>query len=297
MNPELVVLPARFAVPRRRYERLHTEADGSAGPLRHATSVMLVRDRPGDGALEVFVLRRVAEMSFAGGMTVFPGGGVDDRDRDPADRAGEPATDGPSSTTLRRAAVRETFEETGVLYAGPTPTTMLADTTGLSGARSRLASHETDLTTVLAASGLVARADLLVPWARWITPELMPVRYDTRFFVAAVPPGQEPDGDTSEAADAGWCTPAAALAAWSDGERTLMPPTWAVLSELGERAEGADVATVLAAATDRDLRPVLPQFVDDRSEGTEEIRMGVPRHALATRDQAALGGTPWAGTP
>jgi 8-oxo-dGTP pyrophosphatase MutT (NUDIX family) len=260
---DTALLPAAFGFPRRRYDRLLGEWSAPAA-LRDATSVLLVRD--GDRGLEVFLLHRVAEMAFAGGMTVFPGGGLDARDRDPDDPDDERA--------LRRSAVRELFEETGVLLAGPTPTSTVEHTAALAGARASLTAGATDLTTVLAEAGLVLRDDLLSPWARWLTPELMPKRYDTRFLVAAVPPGQEPDGATSEAAEAGWATPADALVAWSAGERSLMPPTWAVLTEL---AEHRDVASLGAEARGRRTDPVTPVPVP----GDDQVRLGVPRFALS----------------
>ncbi|OLT19945.1 hypothetical protein BJF78_10335 [Pseudonocardia sp. CNS-139] len=182
---------------------------------------MLLRDRPdpppGRTPLQVFLQRRAAGMAFAGGMTVFPGGGVDAADRpdpdrwtgpDPAwwgERLGVPAE---QAGALVSAAVRETFEECGVLLAGPDVPDGAADL------RADLVAHRRTLAGVLRDAGLVLRADLLRPWARWITPESAPRRYDTAFFVARVPAGQDADAHTTEAVEATWWHPAER---WSTG--------------------------------------------------------------------------------
>ncbi len=164
-----------------------------------AATVILVRDAP---HLEVFLQRRVAGMAFAGGMTVFPGGGVAAEDRLPASWDGRPpawfaerlACDEELATAFVRAAVRETFEECGVLLAGPGTTSPTE--------REALVERRRTLDEVLTDAGLTLRADLLRPWARWITPEVSPRRYDTAFFVAAVPEGQAADARTTEAVEA-----------------------------------------------------------------------------------------------
>lgn len=232
---------------------------------RDAATVALVRDAA--TGMEVFLLHRVAGMAFAGGMTVFPGGGVDPRDAETdlmwvgpqpgwwAERLGCPQS---TARALVCAAIRETFEECGVLLAGPTPDTVVADTSGYGPARAALVARELSFAQFLAAEGLVLRADLVRPWSHWITPEEEPRRYDTRFFVAAMPRGQIADGVTTEASDAGWQRPPDAIAEWRNGTRTLLPPTWVTLSEL---EACADVAGVLAAQ--RNIEPVMPTIVRD----------------------------------
>jgi 8-oxo-dGTP pyrophosphatase MutT (NUDIX family) len=153
-------------------------------------------------------------------MTVFPGGGVDPQDAS-ADVAwaGPPVSwwaerfgvDESRAKALVCAAVRETFEECGVLLAGPTADTVVADTSGYAQARKQLESRELSFSEFIANEGLVLRADLLRPWANWITPVGESRRYDTRFFVAAAPEGQTADGETSEAASVAWQTPEEAL--------------------------------------------------------------------------------------
>lgn len=213
---------------------------------------MLVRDAP---HLEVFLQRRVAGMAFAGGMTVFPGGGVADDDRVPTGWAGSPPSwfaerlrcDDALAAAFVRAAVRETFEECGVLLAGP----------GAAPAHEReeLVARRRTLDEVLAAAGRTLDADLIRPWARWITPEASPRRYDTAFFVAAVPDGQEADAHTTEAVEATWWTPADALAGAERDELALMYPTLTALEEL---ARFPDTAAVLAAADERVIEPITP---------------------------------------
>lgn len=106
--------------------------------------------------------------------------------------------------------------------------------------------------------GLVLRADLVRPWAHWVTPEPEPVRFDTRFFVAALPSGQRPRQIEGEADRWHWMRPAEALARHADGEMRMLPPTSFTLAEL---TEYPDVASVMAAAAARDVRPVLPQLI------------------------------------
>ena len=150
-----------------------------------------------------FLLRRTAELEFAPGAYVFPGGSVDARDADPGvgwagpgpGRFRRPArrAAGPGPA-LVCAAVRETFEESGVLLAGRRTTTLVRDSATLAADRHALLAGSASLTEVLARRGLVLRTDLLTPWARWITPEASPRRFDTWFFAAALPPGRYASG-------------------------------------------------------------------------------------------------------
>jgi 8-oxo-dGTP pyrophosphatase MutT (NUDIX family) len=263
--PEEMVLPGSL-VP-----------EDFAGPParpRDAATVVLVRD--GGAGLEAFLLRRVAGMAFAGGMTVFPGGGVDPRDADTSVAwSGPPPSWWASrfgcsvelATALVCAAVRETFEESGVLLAGPSASSVVADTGAFAAARAALVARELSLAQFLAAEGLVLRADLLRPWANWLTPVEEPRRYDTYFFVAVLPSGQRADGATSEASDAAWQRPAEALADWKAGRRALMPPTWVTLAELDELGT---VSAVLSSS--RAVSKVIPKLV---REG-DVLRVVVP---------------------
>jgi 8-oxo-dGTP pyrophosphatase MutT (NUDIX family) len=253
-------LPTELVLPE---EFLGTEmADPPVTPKNSAT-VMLVRDVA--GGIEVFMLRRVVGMAFAGGMTAFPGGGVDPRDEDTsvAWHGPEPARwarrfgVGPGlARALVCAAVRETFEESGVLLAGPDASQVVSDTRPYASARQELVNREVSLAQFLADAGLVLRADLLRPWANWVTPAAERRRYDTRFFLAAVPAGQIADGATSEAEDAGWLRPTDALEEWKQGTRRMLPPTWTTLAELEECATVAE-----AMSRERTIAKRLPRVI------------------------------------
>ncbi|MGH3424401.1 MAG: NUDIX hydrolase [Nocardioidaceae bacterium] len=232
---------------------------------RDAATVVLLRDS-GDGP-EAFLLRRVNAMAFAGGMTVFPGGGVDNRDSEKAVAWAGPqpgwwaevfgCSEG-MARALVCAAVRETFEESGVLLAGPDAGSVVADGGHYGEARAALVARELSLAGFLADSGLVLRADLLRPWANWVTPEPEPRRYDTRFFVAELPEGQRADGATSEADRAQWQRPDDALDAWKAGRCGLLPPTWTTLSELSGFGNVRE-----AMAVRREFDKVIPKVIRD----------------------------------
>lgn len=233
---------------------------------RLASTVMLLRDD--EGPLEVFMLRRVAQMEFAASMHVFPGGGADPRDAEDelpwagptvAEWAELLRTDEADARMLVAAAVREIFEETGVLLASPArdprePARI--DPDEARGLRRALVAREVGFGQVLLERHLVLRSDLLRYRAHWITPVVESRRYDTRFFVAAVPAGQDPDGDTTEADQSGWTRPQALLDAFADGDVMLVPPTIVCLEQL------AEVSTVRAALEqDLPIAPVMPEFV------------------------------------
>jgi glyoxylase-like metal-dependent hydrolase (beta-lactamase superfamily II)/8-oxo-dGTP pyrophosphatase MutT (NUDIX family) len=239
---------------------------------------MLLRDT--DAGPEVFLQRRVKAMEFAPSVSVFPGGGVDERDMrvDPARWQG-PA---PSwwaerfgcaeglAAALVCAAVRETFEECGVLLAGgPGGTALEASAEQLAAARSELVDSRGALPDVLAEHDWVLRADLLRPWSNWITPEIEKKRYDTRFFLAELPEGQRADDGTTEVTEAGWYRPTHALDEWKADRIELLPPTWVTLEQL---AELTDVAAGLRVGDGRTVDPVMPKV---RRDG-ERIMLTLP---------------------
>lgn len=207
-------------------------ADSGAEPATPRLAATVVLLRPGPAGIEVYLLRRAASMAFASGMYAFPGGAVD-----PGDYEGEALAPGWAERLGRpeveaqavvRAAVRELAEETRV------------------------------------------RVDAgdLVPWTRWITPEFEPRRYDTYFFVAAVPDGQDPADVSGEADRTEWVRPAAALDRMANGDILMLPPTSVTLGEL---ADHDSVDSVLAAAADRDAAsPVVPRIETD-SDGTSRL--------------------------
>lgn len=224
-------------------------------PARPAATVMLVRDTEAEG-VEVFLMRRHRAMEFVGGVVVFPGGGVDDRDRDAdIDWHGPPPTwwaqrfgvDEDLALALVCAAARETFEESGVLFAGPGGPSgepgIVSDASVYAQARAALADNSLSFGDFLRSQGLVLRADLLRPWANWVTPEQERTRrYDTYFFVAALPEGQRADGENTESDRSGWATPRRALDDFAGHRSFLLPPTWTQLDSLA----GRTVADVLA---------------------------------------------------
>lgn len=232
---------------------------------KDAATVVLLRDT--DSGMKAFLLRRVVGMAFAGGMSVFPGGGVDRRDADTAVAWTGPDAQWwasrfdcpvPLARALVCAAVRETFEESGVLLAGPDAQSVVSDTRPYAAARKSLVDREFSLAQFLADAGLVLRADLLRPWANWITPAEEPRRYDTKFFIAALPAGQRADGSTSEADHAEWRRPADAIDMWKAGERGLLPPTWMTLADLAESTCVADAMTA-----DRTISKIIPKVIRD----------------------------------
>jgi len=217
-----------------------------------------------DSAVDVFMLRRVASMAFAPRMMVFPGGGVDPRDADPdlpwagptpEEWARTLVADEATARELVVAAVREVFEECGVLLAGADVDSVVGDVSGAQwqAERAALLSHEISLSQMLIRRGLVLRSDLLRARARWITPEFEPKRYDTRFFAAMLPAGQIADDRTSEADHADWADPAALLRDYASGSALMLPPTVVCVEEV---AAAASVAELLAA--DGSMAPITP---------------------------------------
>ncbi|MGL5826514.1 MAG: NUDIX hydrolase [Nocardioides sp.] len=253
---------------------------GPAEP-RNAASVVLVRDGPlpGPAALEVYLLRRHLDMAFAAGAAVFPGGGLDARDQQAgeywhdhwvgpgpgqwADRLGvEPLV----ARSLVVAAVRETFEESGVLLAGASSNTAVADTSAADWERARLAlvAGEISLVEVLADRGLRLRSDLLSPWSCWVTPADLPRRFRTWFFLAEVPAGQRTRDVSTESVEALWWSVRDALIAARDGRIEMWPPQYLTCGELAGAASTNDA---FALARDRELSGAFPpaRFAGDHA--------------------------------
>ena len=265
-------LPSHFAA------RAREVLGGNVAPVtpRDAATVMLLRPASaGHGAaggaagtgLQVYMLRRRSSMAFAAGAYVFPGGSVDASDDDAGIAwAGPDAAEwgrlldaAPGlARTLVCAAVRETFEESGVLLAGPDAGTALAATEDEDWEEDRrqLLAGSLSLAQLLHRRGLVLRSDLLRPWARWITPVTEERRYDTRFFAAALPAGQIARDVSGEADETAWLEPGAALEAAGRRDIALFPPTAVTLGEL--RACGT-VPAALAAR--RRMTALIPEVM------------------------------------
>ena len=259
----------RLPLPPHLVEQARAYADGSAVPAepRNAATVVLLR-QSGAGP-EVYLLRRQASMAFAGGMCVFPGGGVDPRDFDhavawagpePAGWAARLGVDERMARALVCAAVRETFEESGVLLAG-TPDAVVGDTTGdeWEADRQALEARELSLTGFLGRRGLVLRSDLLGAWAAWTTPVFEPRRYRTWFFVAELPSGQVTRDVSSESTSVQWLPVADAVAGVERGDLFMMPPTYLTCLDV---AQFASPAAALVEAGGREVDMFTPSAVE-----------------------------------
>jgi len=240
---------------------------GEVAATRDASTVVVVRD--GVDCLEAYLLRRQQSMKFAPGMYVFPGGGVDKADANtdvpwagaaPAEWASRFNCAEDIARGLVCAAVRETFEESGVLLAGPDEHSVVADTSGPEWQAARLAleAHEYSFAEFLLDKGLVLRTDLLGAWAHWITPAFEPRRFDTRFFVAVLPEGQDVGHLAREADRAEWAPLTEVLAAVDSGETAMLPPTHITCRELASLS----AEDVLEAAARRRIFPIAPELVE-----------------------------------
>lgn len=225
---------------------------------------MLLRD--GQRGVEVFLMRRVTQMKFGAGMHVFPGGRLDARDADTSvPIVGTPDLrvsqgDVALARELLVCAVRETFEESGVLLA--------------SGAEVLRAASDANRMTVEAGGSLAALlndhqmsipADDIPIWGHWVTPEFQTRRFDTRFYVVELPDGQEPKDVSGESDGAIWVRPEDGLRQRYAGEMPMMIPTATTLSEL---TKFSCVADVLTEARRRVIQPLLPFQDPDTSQWT-----------------------------
>lgn len=271
--------PARVALPRWLVEHAATFADSGRSPAvpKLAATVILLRPAadPRGGAFEVYAVRRAATMAFAAGMYAFPGGGVDPSDSDafidwsgpgPREWAQRLALPPGAAQAVVCAAVRELFEEAGVLLAGAGAEHVLGDLSepAWEAARADLEARRRSLTGWFGEAGLTLRADLLVPWVRWLTPEFEPRRYDTFFFLALLPESQQPREVGGEADHTLWITPADALAL------PMLPPTLHTLRELSRYA---DIGGLVAAAAGRDLSAPVKQTFEVQ-DGAGFLRLG-----------------------
>lgn len=243
-------------------ERLAEDPATKPVPTRPAATVMIVRD--GAAGVEVFLLRRVQTMKFAPSSMVFPGGGVDARDAADLHWAGPgpvywAARLGCNEHEARKlvvAAIREVFEECGVLFAsyGENGPLVRASDGPWAEARQALLAREVSLGELLRRHRLVLRSDLLRAHAHWTTPESEGRRYDTRFFVALMPEAQLADGLTTEADQSGWFRPEQILADFEAGRVLLLPPTIVCLENLAAATSAEEL--FLAQPVIRRVMPV-----------------------------------------
>jgi 8-oxo-dGTP pyrophosphatase MutT (NUDIX family) len=233
---------------------------------RLAATILLVRD--GRAGLEVFMVQRHHQIDFATGAMVFPGGKVEEADADP--RLGGPAELAADARTVRAAAIRETFEECGVLLARPRGGGELVSAARLAELEARwrdeLARDDASLPDLVLGEELELAFDRLVPFAHWVTPEMVPKRFDTHFFLAAAPPDQVALHDGRESVDSVWITPQAALAEAEAGRRTIIFPTLMNLNLLGLAASVDDALARARRAPVVTVRPTLARTPDGKPE-------------------------------
>ena len=225
-------------------------------PVRLASTILLLRD--GAAGLEVFMVVRHHQIDFASGALVFPGGSLDPEDAAlAADAVRGAAVDGldVAARAFRVAAIRETFEECGVLLARPRGSAALVD--GARCARLVAGAARRTFADMLADEDLVLALDLLTPYAHWITPPVVPKRFDTHFFLAAAPPDQLAMHDGGESVDSVWINPGQALREQEAGNYTIIFPTRLNLRMLDA---STSVADALAAARARKIVTVLPEL-------------------------------------
>jgi 8-oxo-dGTP pyrophosphatase MutT (NUDIX family) len=254
---------------------------------RPASTILLLRDSaatrgPEDnarGEIEVFMMVRHYEIDFNSGALVFPGGSVDKGDQEiiarPELYSGGEGFDA-SALSFRIAAIRETFEESGILLARPRGSKALVDAKRAAeieaASRSALCDGKTTFLKVLTDNGMMLALDELVPYAHWITPEGMPKRFDTWFFLAAAPPEQAGAHDGKESTDSIWVSPREALAGGESGRFKLPFPTTRNLIKLGKQMS---VKAALDDARGKPIVSVMP--VMTRLNGGRQLR--IPREA------------------
>jgi len=250
-------------------------------PPRDAATVVMLRD--GAQGLEVFLVKRHGLSDVLGGAYVFPGGKLDPADCDTAHHAhfdrnaqamrtalAEADTEEHIACGLFVAALRETFEESGVLFATGVASTQAAD------------GSTQDFHTRLAAKQLTLHTSAVQPWTRWITPRMPSVsskRFDTRFFIAAMPEGQLAAHDNVEATESAWLQPRTALQQYWDREIELAPPQIMSLAQLSRHAT---VASALAEAGSRPPPVILPEAFNENGERTI-CYPGDPAHPVTHR--------------
>ncbi|CCD87225.1 conserved hypothetical protein; putative NUDIX hydrolase [Bradyrhizobium sp. ORS 285] len=251
-----------------------------AAAVRPASTVLLLRDSAAAREIQLFMMVRHHQIEFNSGALVFPGGSVDKGDQEIAGNPELYAGDeglGVEALGFRIAGVRETFEESGILLARARGSGTLIDAASAREieAAHRLALCESKISfrEVIEAHGLVLALDALVPYAHWITPEGMPKRFDTWFFLAAAPPDQLGAHDGRESTDSIWVSPREALAGGEDGRFKLPFPTTRNLIRLGKQPAVADA---LAAARAMDIVTVMP-IMTKTADGGRELR--IPREA------------------
>jgi 8-oxo-dGTP pyrophosphatase MutT (NUDIX family) len=233
--------------------------DGTRVHPVDAATVILLRDAP--TGPECFMVRRPIKSDFAADVFVFPGGKIDPADRPTGEQEGE-ATE----HALRVGAIRELFEEAGVLLASRdgTPLRLEDDEAErFAGLRRQVLDGEVDFRDMVRLEGLNLALDDLVPFSRWITPEGSPRRYDTRFYLACMPEAQTPLHDARETVASVWISPSEALRQYEKGD---FPLVFATEKHLERMARFSAMQDLISGITPADLAPVMPRVVRDGDE-------------------------------
>jgi 8-oxo-dGTP pyrophosphatase MutT (NUDIX family) len=228
---------------------------------RPAAAIVLMRPHT-QGGIEVFMVRRHVRNEFAPDVFVFPGGSVKHEDREAERAPGLCGPVPPGPTTLgsgfRVAALRECFEEAGVLLArqGERVLAIGRDAVERFAAyRTGLHTKSLDLVAIVRAEGLMLATDELLHWAHWITPESFAMRFDTHFFLAAMPEEQEAIADQRETTEGIWIAPEEALRRFEAGAYPLVFATIHQLSALSGMASLDQASERFAATTPRTIMP------------------------------------------
>src|ERR1700720_1023792 len=257
---------------------------------RPASTILLLRDGSAADEIEVFMMVRHYEIDFNSGALVFPGGSIDKGDQEIIARpelycGGEGLYAG--ALSFRIAAIRETFEESGILLARPRGSNALVDARRAgeieAAHRAVLSEGKTTFSKVLTETGMLLALDELVPYAHWITPEGMPKRFDTWFFLAAAPPEQAGAHDGKESTGSIWLSPREAVAGGESGRFKLPFPTTRNLIKLGKQPN------VKAALDDIRGKPVVTVMpVMTKLNGGRQLR--IPREAGYDGEVFEVGG-------
>ncbi|MEM7017014.1 MAG: NUDIX hydrolase [Pseudomonadota bacterium] len=263
-------------------------SDKTPVPAKPASTVLLVRDKP-DG-LEVFMVVRHHQIDFASGALVFPGGKVDEADCHPSLRAKCTGVDSVDDTMLsiQISAIREMFEEAGVLLARENGNDSLISAgrlRELEDYRDKLQNGDVDMLTFVEQENLTIACDQLHRFAHWITPNMMPKRFDTHFFLARAPEDHLAVHDGSESVDSIWISPQQAIEEADAGKRTIIFPTRLNVLKLG-RSKTFDeavannpedsVVTVLPVMEKRGEKSVLKIPPEAGYDVSEQIFDGRP---------------------
>lgn len=244
---------------------------------RPASTILLLRD--GASAIEVFMMVRHYQIEFASGALVFPGGSVDPSDQDIVGRRelyDNRAVLDYATVQFRIAAIRETFEESGILLTRPRGSDDLvtaARATEIGETyRASLCEGKISFAEVLSDSGQVLALDLLAHYAHWITPVVSPKRFDTHFFLAKAPPAQVGAHDGRESTDSIWVSARDALDGGANGRFILPFPTTRNLIKLGKQP---DVDAALDDARRSSVVTVMPVVTKDG----DKRRLRIPAEA------------------